>query len=477
MNLRQLFFLFLLPLMLGTACTALKNKPLPPAVKLPETNKSGLDTGDSLRSVKAFFSDSTLVALIDTALKSNFDLLRAIQRIEYAKANYRASKAAFLPSLNVGASAGVDKFSKNTMNGLGNFDTNLSPNLSQGLGIPDPTPDYFLGLRSSWEIGIWGKYRNYKKAGYQRLLASEKGRHLVQTSLVSEVAEYYYRLLALDAELEIITRNLTLQQTAVDKIDVLKEGARANELAVQQFNAQLLDTKSLRLMKIQEIVAAENTLNAILGRLPQLIKRGKVIKEQTLPNQLYNGIPSHLLYNRPDVKQAEAMLAAASADVNVARAAFFPSLTINSYAGYNAFDASLLFKPASVAYGAIAGLFAPVFNRYQIRSSYLRSQAERLDAFYIYQKTLVNGYQEVITNLNGIENYRNVYDLKTQEVDALRKAVSASNDLFFAGSASYLEVITARRFVLLSELEQTEAKKEELLFMVHLYRSLGGGWE
>lgn len=477
MRIKKNIYLYLFLVIISSACMALKKTPLPPSARLPESNKLGTGGNDSLQSIKDFFQDSSLVALIDTALAKNFDLLRALQRIEYARANYTASKAAFLPSLNGGTSAGVDKFSKNTMNGLGNFDTNLSPNISRDLQIPNPTPDYFLGLRSSWELGLWGKFKNYKKAGYQRLLATEKGKHLVQTAIVADVADYYYRLLALDSELEIITRNLALQQSAVDKIDVLKEGARANELAVQQFNAQLLDTKSLRIMKEQEIIAVENSLNALLGRFPTAIIRGKTIVLQTIPAQIYNGIPANLLYLRPDVKQAEYALAATSADVAVARAAFFPSLTINSYAGFNAFKTSLLFQPASIAYGAVAGLFAPVFNRYQIKANYRRNRADQMDAFYSYQKTLVNGYQEVVTNLNGIENYKKVYDLKAQEVEALRKAVSASNDLFFAGIATYLDVITARKYVLQSEIELTESKKEQLLYMVNLYRALGGGWE
>lgn len=477
MSIKNNISLFLFVIMMSSACTALKKTSLPVSAKLPETYKLGTGGNDSLQSVKDFFQDGSLVALIDSALTKNFDLLRALQRIEYARANYTASKAAFLPSLNVGISAGVDQFSINTMNGLGNFDTNLSPNISKDLQIPNPTPDYFLGLRSSWELGLWGKYRNYKKSGYQRLLATEKGKHLVQTAIVADVADYYYRLLALDSELEIITRNLTLQQAAVDKIDVLKEGARANELAVQQFNAQLLDTKSLRIKKEQDIIAVENSLNVLLGRFPTPIVRGKKIDLQDIPTQIYNGIPANLLYLRPDVQQAEYQLAASSADVAVARAAFFPSLTINSYLGYGAFSTSLLFQPASVAYGAVAGLFAPVFNRYQIKANYKRNRADQMEAFYNYQKTLVYGYQEVVTNLNGIENYKKVYDLKAQEVAALQKAVSASNDLFFAGIASYLEVLTARKYALQSEIELTESKKEQLLYMVNLYRALGGGWK
>jgi len=473
------FIWFIFILIIAVSCTALKKSSLPSAANLPSaySEDSTIATNDSLRSPRDFFKDANLVALINIALQNNFDLLRAIQRIEFARANYSVSKAAFLPSLNGAATYGIDKFSRTTMNGIGNYDTNLSPNVTNDLRIPNPTPDIFVGLRTSWEVGIWGKYRNLKKSGYQRLLASEMGKNLVQTSIVAEVASLYYRLLALDAELEIINRNLILQQTAVDKIDVLKQGARANELAVQQFIAQLLDTKALLEMKKQEIVRTENLLNLLLGRFPTTIARGQDIISQKIPTKIYTGIPSDLLYQRPDVKQAELLLGAANADLGVAKAAFFPSLTIGGYAGYNSFSSNLLFSPSSVAYGAVAGLIAPIFNKNQIKANYRRNRAEQMEAFYTYQKTIVSGYQEVVTNIKGIENYQKVYDLKAQEVEALQKAVSASNDLFFAGSTSYLDVITVRRYVLLTELELTDSKKEQFLYMIELYKSLGGGWK
>ncbi|TAH25820.1 MAG: TolC family protein [Cytophagales bacterium] len=473
----QLNLLLLVALIIIQSCITNKNPQLSDKQNLPSSYNSNVGSSkDSLKSTKDFFKDKILIGLIDSALNNNFDLLRAIQRIEFAKANYLNSKGVFLPSLNIAANSGVDKFSKNTMNGLGNFDTNLSPNLPSNTRIPDPTPDYFLGLRSSWEVGIWGKYKNLKKSAFQRLVATENGKRLIQTSLVAQVASLYFQLLALDSELEIINRNLILQQAALDNIEILKQGARANELAVQQFNAQVLDTKSLQARKEQDIVYMENALNTILGRYPQTIERGTKIIEQTIPQEMSTGIPTNLLFKRPDIMQAENLLSASSADLAVARAAFFPSLTINSYAGYNSFKSSLLFEPSSVAYGVIAGLMGPVFNRFEIKANYKRAKAMQMDAFYNYQFTLVNGYQEVLTNLKGIENYQKVYNLKAEEVIALNKAVSASNDLFFAGAATYLDVITARRFALDSELQQTNSKRDQLLYMVELYRALGGGW-
>jgi outer membrane protein TolC len=233
----------------------------------------------------------------------------------------------------------------------------------------------------------------------------------------------------------------------------------------------------LQEVKEQEIIALENTLNLLLGRFPTDIVRGKKLKEQNLPPSIGTGLPSNLLYQRPDIKLSEHRLQAANADLAVARAAFFPSLTINSYVGYNAFNPDLVFKPASLAYGVFGGLMNPLFNRFQTKSNFRRARAEQLGAFYSYQKTIVNGYQEVNTNLNGIEKYQNVYNLKEKEVEALKLAVSASNDLFFAGAANYLDVITARSLALQSELALNNAKKLQFIYMIDLYRSLGGGWK
>lgn len=477
MNKFKIIFLGVLSVFITYSCVTVKNPEIPQRVQLPKTYNDTLTSNDSLHKPHDFFKDTYLLSLIDTALQNNFDLLRAIQRIEYAKAGLRYSKALFMPSVGIAANAGVEKFGDYTMSGVGNFDTNLSPNINRDQMVDNPTPEYFLGLRSSWEIGLWGKYKNTKKAAYHRLLASENGKKLVQTALVANVAQHYYRLLSLDTELDIISRNLVLQQSGLENIETLKEGGRANELAVQQFNAQVLDTKSLLISKEQEVISMENALNTLLGRYPQLVDRAKDVRKQVVPPKIHIGIPSNLLFNRPDIVQAENSLIANTADLAVARAAFFPSLTINSSLGYNSFNSSLLFQPASIAYGIFAGLTSPLLNRYRVKTNWRQGGTLQMDAFYQYQNSLVTAYQEVVTNLNGIEKYEQIYKIKTEEVDALKKAVTASNELFYAGAATYLDLITVRRFVLMAELEQTNSRKEQLLYMVELYRALGGGWQ
>lgn len=445
---------------------------------MPAKFEQGKDsTSISFTLRKDFFSDKVLVALIDSALSNNFDIQRAIQRVEFSKAGLLTGRAGYLPQVNAVASAGVDKYGEYTMNGVGNFDTNLSPNIEENKRIPNPTPDYFVGLRSSWEIGIWGKARNLKKAAYNRYLASQQGRLFVITSLVAEVAEVYYELLALDNELNIIRKNILLQNKALEVMNIMKEGARANELGVRQVNAQLLNTQALEFQKIQEIRQTENKMNFLLGRYPQPIVRGLPLMEQLLPPSVSTGVPSVMVARRPDIRQAELELMASKADVSIARAAFFPSLQLSASAGFNSFNSSLLFNPASLAYGILSGLSTPILGKNIIRSTYRRAAAEQRNAYLSYHKTITSSFQEVMTSLQGIENYKSVYGVKQIEVENLLTAVNVSNDLFVSGYATYLEVITAQKSVLAAEIELSEARKLQFYYLIDLYHALGGGWE
>ncbi len=468
----------LLVLLTLGSCRVTAPLQMPVAQKTPEYFASRTDSASVADMPwQEFFADKNLVQLIDTALRNNPDLQIALQRVEAARAGIMTTRAALLPSVSAVAAAGVDKYGDYTMNGVGNYDTNLSEHIRGDRRIPNPTPDYFLGLRSSWEIDLWGRLRNRRKAAVNRFLASEKGRQLVVTSLVAQVAELYYQLLALDNEMDIIRKNIRLQEKALETITIQKQGGRATQLAVQQFEAQLLHTRSLEAEKRQAIIRTENGLNLLLGRYPQPISRGNPILEQTLPAEVQTGLPVAMLRRRPDIRQAELELAAVRADVDAARAAFLPSFTITPYVGLNAFRAALLLNPASVAYGVLGGIGAPILNRRQIRSQYNREAAANLGLYYEYQKLILSGYQEVVTDLRGIENLEEAYRLRQQSTNVLLDAVSTANDLYVSGYASYLEVITAQRSVLEAELELTNTRKEQFLSLIDLYRALGGGWK
>ncbi|HEY4287495.1 MAG TPA: efflux RND transporter permease subunit [Puia sp.] len=459
---------------------------LTPKPNLPETFAGSKDTETIAQSrdtipiatipISQFFPDPYLRRLIDTALVNNPDLGSAFQRIQVAAAGMRYNKAFLLPQVNAAVTAGVDKYGDYTMNGVGNHDTNLSPNVDGDQHIPNPTPDVFIGLRASWEIDLWGKLHNRKEAALNRWLASKEAGRLMTTTLISDIAALYYQLLALDNEQKVLTKNIRLQGDALDIVKVQKEAGKATELAVQQFEAQLLHTRSLRCTTAQQITETENQLNFLAGRTAQTIHRDSSLSDIALPENLTAGLPSQLLLNRPDIHAAELNLQALNADIRAARAAFFPSLTLSPYVGYNAFKPSLLFNSGSVAYGIIAGLMAPVFNRNAIKADYERTIAEGRIALYDYQRTVLTGFMEVTNSLKGIHNFTDYYRLKQQEAKALNNAVEVANDLYRVGRASYLEVITAQRSVLDAELEVNSAKKSILIHTIDLYRSVGGGW-
>ncbi|MDO6430636.1 efflux RND transporter permease subunit [Flavitalea sp. BT771] len=469
--------LVLLAVMLAPGCTSYKAVTITPKQDLPATYAGGTDSTDIAALTPAkFFSDPYLLDLIDTALAANPDLQSALQKIEVAGANLQNSRSSLLPALNAEIGAALRKYSDYTMDGVGNFDTNLSPDINKDQRIPNPTPDYFLGFRSAWEVDLWGRLRSRKAAALSRFLASREGYRMVVTELVSQVATLYYKLLALDRQQRIVRKNIQLQENALEIVKAQKLGGRATELAVQQFQAQLLHTRGLLYTTSQEITESETGLNFLLGGYTRKIDRDTSIASLPLPATLPAGIPSQLLLHRPDVREAEAQLLAVNADIRAARAAFFPSLNLSAYTGYNAFKTALLFNPGSIAYGLTGGLTAPIFNRRAIKADYTHSIAEGRQALYAYQRTILTSFREVTNSLKGIENYSRFYELKQGEVASLNNAVSVANDLYLVGRASYLEVITAQRNVLDAELDMTNAKASVFLHAVNLYRSVGGGW-
>ncbi|WPV65557.1 efflux RND transporter permease subunit [Chitinophaga sp. LS1] len=421
-----------------------------------------------------FFADPYLRQLLDTALHNNTDIQLALQRVEMTKAQLLVASKAWLPAVNAAVDAGVERYGDYTMNGVGNYDTNLSQNIDNNQKIPNPTPNYFIGLKSAWEIDLWGKLKNGKKAAQQRMLASEQGKRLVTTQLIANVAGMYYQLLALDNERTVLQRNIALQQSALSTVRIQQEAGRATLLAVQQFHAQLLNTQSLMMGIQQQTTRLENQLNALLGRFPQAIPRDTSLLTAPLPPYASAGMPATLLSHRPDIQQAALELGAAKADVAAAKAAFLPSLNINPYVGFNSFRANLLFNTGSVAYGLLGGVTAPIFNKKQLAAQYQVNSATALSAFYNYRQRVIDGYQEVMTALSQLHNGQEAFRLKEAEVTMLKDGVSTANDLYMTGYANYLEVITAQKSVLEAELALANNRKELFLGTIELYRALGG---
>lgn len=421
-----------------------------------------------------FFKDQNLVDLIDVALKNNQELNMTLQEIEIAKNDVRVRKGLLLPSVGVRAGAGVEKVGRYTSQGAGDATTEIKP----GVETPDPLGDFTIAAYANWEVDIWKKLRNSKKAAVNRYLATVEGKNFVVTNLIAEIADSYYELLALDSQLDIVKQTITLQSNALEIVKIQKQAARATELGVKKFEAEVLTSKSMEFDILQQIKETENKINFLLGRYPQEIKRTNTKFLTLLPASVSAGIPSQLLMNRPDVKQAELELVAAKLDVKVARAEFYPSLDISAAFGVQAFKPSYLFTmPESLLYSLAGDLAAPLINRNAIKAEFASANARQLQALYNYDKTILNAYLEVSTQLSKIDNLQKGYDLKSQQVDALNKSIDVSNDLFKSARVDYFEVLMTQRDALEANLELIDTKKEQLNAAVHVYRDLGGGWK
>jgi outer membrane protein, multidrug efflux system len=468
---------------LGVACVTL----IYPSCKLPSlvtknenrTVPAGYDKAtDTVSSAtvnwRDYFNDPYLTALIDTALSNNQELNILIQEIDIARNEVRARKGEYLPFVGLRGGAGVDKVARYTNIGAMEATTEIKP----GKEMPDPLPDYLVSANATWELDIWRKLRNAKKAAVSRYLASVEGKNFMVTNLISEIANSYYELLALNNELDIVKRNIDIQNNALKIVKLEKEATRVTELAVRKFQAQVLHTQGLQYNIQQKITETENRINFLLGRYPQHIVTGNQVFVEFTPIQLHTGLPSQLLENRPDVMQAEQELVAAKLDVKVAKARFYPSLAISASVGYQAFNpAFLITTPESMLYTLAGELMAPLVNRNAIKAAYYSANAKQIQAVYNYERTILNAYIEVANQLAKIDNMKKSFDYKEQEVLALSQSVDISNNLFRSARADYMEVLMTQRDALESKFQLVETKMQQMNAFVYVYRALGGGWK
>ena len=442
---------------------------------VPEAYEGSRDTTNTATvQWRSFFTDKDLVNLIDTALKNNQELMITLQEIEIAKNEIRMRKGALLPSVGIKGGIGVEKVGRYTSQGAGDASTEIEP----GREMPDPLMDYNIAAIANWEVDIWKKLRNARKAAVSRYLSTVEGRNFLLTNLIAEVANSYYELVALDNQLLIVRQNIGLQKNALEIVKVQKEAARTTELAVQKFQAEVLKSQSLEFDILQQIKEAENKINLLLGRYPQEIPRDKSNFLSLQPATVHSGIPSQLLANRPDIKKAELELSAAKLDVKVARAEFYPSFGISAAVGFQAFNPSYLVKfPESLLYSLAGDLAGPLINRNAIKAEFYSANAKQLQAMYNYERTILNAYLEVSNQLSKIGNLQKSYELKSKQVDALNRSIDVSNDLFKSARVDYFEVLMTQRDALEAKLELIETQKEQLTAVVSIYKELGGGWK
>ncbi|AZA53544.1 efflux transporter outer membrane subunit [Chryseobacterium sp. G0201] len=423
---------------------------------------------------RQFFTDPHLVSLIETALKNNQELMITLQEIEIAKSGVLAKKGRLTPTVSAGIGAGVSKAGRYTSEGAGDATTEIEP----GKEIPDPLGNFEGGLTANWEIDIWKKLRTEKESAVAHYLSTVEGKNFVLSNLIEEVADNYYDLLALDNQLDIIQQYIKLQQKALEISKIQKEAAAATELAVKKFEAELAKSKASEYTIRQSITEKENQINALLGRYPQPIVRTKESFMSTIPQTVYTGIPSQLLANRPDIKQAELELKSSKLDVEAARKEFYPSLEISATLGLEAFKPSYLVKlPESIASSLAGELAGPLINKSAIKANFQTADARQIQALYEYDKTILNAYLDVANLMSKVKNIDQYYQLKSQETKALDESIDIANQLFRNSRADYLEVLLNQRDALDAKMELVEAKQKQLSTVVDIYKSLGGGWK
>lgn len=447
-----------------------------PEKKLPDSFTTAPDTGVGVGKVnwKKYFTDPYLNVLIDTALKRNQELNITTQELVIAANEVRARKGEYLPFVGVGAGIGMEKVGGYTSQGASDF----SSRFEDGERVPEPLQDYYLGPVASWELDVWHKLRNAKKAAAARYLAGVEGRSFIVTNLVAEIANSYYELLALDKQLLLVRQFIVIQQEALKTVELQKQAAKVTELSVLKFEAELLNTKAKQYAISQEIVEVENRINFLLGRFPQPVTRTQQSLNSILPDTVETGIPAQLIENRPDVRRAENMLTAAQLDVKSAKALFYPRFSINSNLGYRAVSlGSFLKTPESIVFSIVGDAFAPVINRNAIKAAYFSANARQIQSVYDYERTLLNAYLEVVNQMWNMKNLHSGFELKNKEVETFIESIKVASNLFRNTRADYMEVLLTQRDALSTQLELIEIQKKRLHTFVNLYRALGGGWQ
>jgi len=406
------------------------------------------------------YQDPVLAQLIHTAVADNYDVRIAATRILEAQAQVGITRSNQFPSASVGA----DVFSQQNAKV-----TKLFPAYQVNGGE--------LNLSVIWNLDFWGKYRRQTEAARAQLLATEWGQRAVLSSLVANVATAYFQLRALDSELEISKHTLASRQQSLKLTQVLESHGSASGLDVSQAE-QLVYTASETIPDLErQIQQQENVLSVLLGENPQPIPRGRALTEQPIPRNVPAGLPSELLERRPDVHQAEENMVAANAQIGVAKAAFFPNLSLTGLGGLesNALH-QFISQPSEIWSGAFS-VSQPVFQGGALRSQLRLARANWQETVFSYQQTVQNALEQVSNSVVASQKDREFREQQELLTRAAQQTDQLSEVLYKNGGASYLQVLTSETNYFSAELNLVQAQLNERVALVQLYQSLGGGWQ
>ena len=404
-------------------------------------------------SWRELFTDPKLQALIETGLQNKPDLNLARLKVTEAEATLMTSRLAYLPSISFEPSGTLRSVDGNAM-----------------------TKSYDIAASASWEVDIFGKLTNAKRGAKAALEQSEAYRQAVQTQLIATIANSYYSLLMLDAQLDISERTAANWGENVRAMKALKAAGDATELAVAQSEASKLSVDASIASLRQQIDQMENTLTALLGIAPQKIDR-TTIGEQRFPTELAAGVPLQLLQRRPDVRQSEAALAQAFYATNAARAAFYPSITLSGSAGWTNAAGAAITNPGQWLFTAVGSLVQPLFNRGRNIANLRIAKAQQEEALLSFRQSLLDAGTDVNNALIQWQTARQRQQIDQQQILSLESTVRSSELLMQYSSQNYLEVLTARQTLLQAELTAVSDRFDEIQGVINLYHALGGGAE
>jgi len=457
---------FSLVMLLLSGCTVGPNYKRP-SVDVPGTYRGAVPqeaqqpAAESLGDQKWWevFQDKRLQDLVHTALQQNYDVRIAATRILQAQAELGITRADQLPTISAGAQAVNER----------NPRSKLYPQYE--------TSSNQLDLSLAWELDFWGKYRRATESARANLLATEWARKEVINTLVSDVAAAYFQLRELDLELEISRRTLVSRQDSLQITKMLANGGATSMLDVRQAE-QLVFTAAETIPDLErQIEQQENFISTLLGNNPGPIARGTKLTEQPHPPQIPAGLPSSLLERRPDIREAEAQLVAANAQIGVAKADYFPQINLTATGGYQSSALTSLFTGPAGLWSFGGSLAQPIFAGGRIRSNVRLTEARQQEAALVYQQTIQQAFRGVSDALVGYSKDREFREQQEQLTFSAQDAARLSETRYRGGATSYLEVLTNETNYFDAELGLAQAQLNELVALVRIYRNLGGGWQ
>ncbi len=422
------------------------------------TNASAQSLGNETWS--QVFQDPVLQQLIRTALQQNYDVQIAATRVQQAQAQLGITRANQFPMVGAGVQALSER----------------NPKISNA--FPPYEANYGqIDLAVIWNLDFWGKYRHETEAARATLLASEWGRRAVLTSVVSSVATEYFQLRELDLALQISKDTLTSRQDSLRLTNVLASNGSASTLDVRQ-SEQLVYTAAETIPDLErQIAQQENALSILLGKNPSAIPRGRPLTEQATFPGVPAGLPSELLERRPDIREAEENLIAANAQIGVARAAYFPNISLTGTAGLESYALNRLFTGSAGLWNAAGSLAQPVFEAGGLHSGVRLAQAQEQQLLLNYKQMIVTAFQQVADALVAYQKDREFREQQELLTSAAQDTDHLSTMLYKNGGASYLQVLTSETNYFAAELNLARAQLNERLSLVQLYNALGGGWQ